>query len=492
MNRKIQSRPGPVRRMASAIAAPVRKAASWARGVFTLATLHTSAWFSGFSSSWGDQDYTTLKARAFGNPFSWRAFSLVAFAFQSIPWLAYRRVDDPEKPGATKLEEVQDHPLAALLRRPSPRVSFARFVADVIDHLTFGGEVFLYAPESEITGRNAGKPGAEGLHLLRPDRIVRIEHTDEAETEPSFYHYQPHKGGRVRIPAGRVRHFYLFEHPEREGRGWPLAAAAARAVELMRSGDDWQKGIYDNKGRHPGFFKISTEGGRMDDAGFERTKAELQESYSADANSGLPGLLEDVEWQPNGMTVREADAVRVEQQAARRVAVGYGVMSPLLGDADNMTYDNLKTSLKALLNHTVRPILDWMLTELTAAYMPMYERDGATFAGAYLDYDPDQIDGLEEDKTAATERAVRGTGRPFITVNEAREQNGWTRLPDPTADVLYAPISMIPASDAGMDFGAPTEAAAEADKAVKDSAAKDGHGSSVDDVVLKLTKPETA
>src|SRR5690606_17790636 len=123
---------------------------------------------------------------------------------------------------------------------------------------------------------------------------------------------------------------------------------AARAVELMRGGEDWQKGIYDNKGKIPGFLSFtSADGQTMGEAHFQRTKAEVQGAYRDAEAEGLPMLLENMDWKPNGMTVRDADAVRVEQQAARRVAVGYGVMTPLLGDADNMTYGNLQPGLRA-------------------------------------------------------------------------------------------------------------------------------------------------
>ena len=507
MQRKINTRParpGPIRRTLAAgarlLAAPVVKALSWV-GRFTLTTLHTSGWFSGLgAASWGGRAYADLKAAAFSNPFSWRAFTLIAFQFQSIPWLAYRWTEARNpKTGEMepKLEELPEHPFARLMKRPSPGVSFARFVADAVDHLTFGGELFLYAPDSELTGSRAGRPvapadGGKGLRLLRPDRIVRIE---REEGEPVRYHYQ--EDGKLPRPllAERVRHIYLFEDPERPGRGWPLAAAAARAVDLMRGGEDWQKGIYDNKGKIPGFLTFSgANGAAMEEAHFERTKAEVQAAYRSAEADGLPMLLENMDWKPNGMTVRDADAVRVEQQAARRVAVGYGVMTPLLGDADNMTYDNLQTSLRALLTNTVLPMLDWLLTELSAAYMPMYEAEGAAggaaYVGAFLDYNADEIAGLEEDKTAAYERAVRAAGRPVLSANEARSMNGWERTDNPLDDVLYVPINMIPASDGGL--GLPTEA----EKAVKDAAAvdaaKDGHGSSVDDLVLKLTQPEEA
>src|SRR5690606_41232918 len=137
-------------------------------------------------------------------------------------------------------------------------------------------------------------------------------------------------------------------------------------------------------------------------------------------------------------------------------------------------------------------------TELAAAYMPLSESEGAAGgaaggaadAGAFFVHSAAGSAGLEEYKTAAYERAVRAAGRRVLSANEARSMNGWERTDNPLDDVLYVPINMIPASDGGL--GLPTEA----EKAVKDAAAvdaaKDGHGSSVDDLVLKLTQPEEA
>src|SRR5690606_6107382 len=301
--------PGPLRRLVSGVARFVLKGFRW--------TAHAGMYLMGGGlARWSEHDYRTLKARAFANPFSWRAFTLIAYQFQSIPWLAYRYVTED---GEERLEELPDHEFARLLRRPSPGVSFARFVADVIDHLTFAGELFLYAPESEVTGPRAGKPGEQGLKLIRPDKVVRIEYMDNGD-EVRYYHVKQRGGGVKAIEGGRVRHVYLFEHPEHSGRGWPLAAAGARAVDLMRGGEDWQQGIYQNRGRLPGFFKFRSEGQTMDAEAFARSKAELQQAYSDAQDAGVPMLLEDVDWTPNGMTVRDADAVRVEQQAARRVA----------------------------------------------------------------------------------------------------------------------------------------------------------------------------
>lgn len=457
-----QKRPGIVRRAAAFI---TRKA-------FDLIGIARSSWFLGLTAmGWGDRSYEGLKAGTLANPYAARAYQLIVNAVRSIEWLAYTWGTDEK--GGPKLDEKPDHPFLEVLKKPSMGVSASRFVAEAFDHLFFGGEIITYAPESPITGTNAGKPGASGLLLLRPDRIVRITRTDDAKAEPVTYHYRTWRGTIDNIPAGRVRRFYAIEDPERPGRGWPLAAAAARTVELMREGEDWQGSLFRNKGRHPGFFSFDgTPGQTMDEPSFDRFKAELQESYAADRDAGMPGLLENVKWLPNGMSPKEAESVAVELQGMRRIAVAWGVMTPLLGDAQNMTYENLRTSIRALLALTALPLLEWFQTEMTAAYMGMY-----TPEDAFLGYDADAIEELQEDTTALYDRALKASGRPFISANEARAMAKFERLETPESDILWAPVNVVPVTGEEEDM---------LEGEGSDNAGNDGQRGSAEELALNL------
>lgn len=443
---------------------------------FTLTTLHTSAWFVGLTGGrWGDRTYQTLKARAFSNPFGFRAFDLIAPAFRSVPVMALRDGADG------KPAEVPNHPFLDVLAEPSPGVSYGRFMLDVADHLTYGGEVFLWAPESPVTGPNMGRPGEQGLRLIRPDRILKIDYSDEEHEEPSFYRVRHKSGKAERIPAGRVAHLYLYEDPERDGRGWPLAAAAARAVEAMAAGEDWTKGLSEGRGRLPGFFHHKSDRALTDEK-YKQLREQTAEVYREHQSDGTPMLLDgdDWGWIPNSASVSDSKVVELEMAAMRKIATANGVMTPLLGDAQNMTYDNLKTAVQALLKQTVLPRLEWFLGELTVRYMDQ-------FGGGELGYNPDAIEELQEDLTAKYARLFQATGRPFLTANEARVELAWDKSKNPLDDVTWVPISVIPVDDAGLGtLPQPNDA----EEAVTDPGS-DSSAKSLDELVLELTDPTT-
>lgn len=471
MNRtlKVQQKPqGVVRRVLSALMGGTRKA-------YDMVSIASTSWFQGLISGiWGARDYRTLKRKIMLNPFSFRAYNLITSAFRAIPVQA----QTTDANGGIVIDD--GHEFVALMRR-TPRTVLA-----LLDHLYFGGEIFLHAPESVLTGVEAGKPGEQGIRLIRPDRVLRIVYADgydgrDSSAPPKAYKVRNARGGVDTILAERVRHFYLYEDPDREGRGWPLASAAARAVEIIATGEDWLKSLNEGRGNMPGFIHHKAKDG-MGDEQFERYKREMQEAYKKDREAGLPGLLDGENWGfiANGTTISDAKTIEAELQGLRKIAASLGVMSPLLGDAQNMTYDNLKTSIKALLKLTVLPLLDWWLEGLNATYMPQYGE-------ARLAYDSTKIEELKEDLLDTYSRLFQAAGRPFITANEARAEVGKPLSENAEDDTIWVPLNMLPSSSVALESGLQEGAKSLLDKALHSG---DGTAKTIDDIVLNLTTSE--
>lgn len=427
---------------------------------WTLLTIHTTSWFVGLSAAWGETHYLALARAGMANPFVKRSYDLIADNMSSIELKVRKgRGDDAEI--------LDEHPFLSILRRPNPQTGYQGFVQKIIAHLMFGGELFIYAPDSPLTGPNAGIPRPGGrITLLRPDRILEIEY-DPATDDPTWYVVAPPKQTRrlrgslfrrqeteMRIPAARVRHIKLYD-PTSEDTGLPMLVAAWRQVQLQEKGDDWNMSISQHRGRPPGFFKYKGEG-LLDDDQFKRTREQIQEAYKRDSRESLPGLLDgDYDWVPAGISQKDADFILGDEANGRKIAIALGVDPALLGDQGSRTLANLNEALRHLLLLKVLPVLDWLLDEWNHHYMPAYGE------GFSLVYERHGIEPLQEDWDKKFRRLGDAIGDSLMSINEARADLRMQPRDEPEAYQLWTSMSRevirAPGDRAADDDGDPFE-----------------------------------
>lgn len=423
-----------------------------ARKAATLLSIHTTSWFIGLTSSWGETSYIALAQAGMANPYVRRAYDLITDNLSSVSIFAQRGTGDDAK-------KVDNHPFLTILKRPNPETGYQGFIAKIIAHLMFGGELFFYAPETPLTGPNAGIPQKGGkLELIRPDRV--LEFIYDAEDNLVAYRVAPRTHNRLRglgrstgleriIPAPRIKHIRLY-CPYDEDFGLPMLISAWRQVQLMEDGDSWNKSVAQNRGRTPGFFKYKGEG-VMDDDQYARTKESMQEAYAKDSKEGRPGLLDgDFDFVPAATSQKDADWLLSDAANGRKVAIALGVDPSLLGDQGSRTLANLNEGLRHLLLLRVLPVLDWLLDEWNHHYMPAYGDERLT-------YSRQEIAALEEDWNAKVDRLATAIESTIMTPNEARKELRLNPIPGrPELDVLWKPVSRDPIGIESAEEGSET------------------------------------
>lgn len=239
-----------------------------------------------------------------------------------------------------------------------------------------------------------GTGGIGELYALRPERV-----TVEADAAgwPVAYRYRV--GERVtRIAAedgaGRpaMVHIRGF-HPLDDHYGLGCLGAAAGAVAIHNEAARWNKALLDNAARPSGALVHDPgDGGVLSGEQFDRLRAQMDDAFAGAANAGRPMLLDGgLKWQAMSLTPADMDFVGLKGQAAREIALAFGVPPMLLGLPGDNTFANYREANRVLWRQTIVPLGERVLGALGQAI------DGWLGSGA-LGVDLDRVVALSDER----------------------------------------------------------------------------------------------
>lgn len=198
------------------------------------------------------------------------------------------------------------------------------------------------------------------IRALRSDSVTPL--TDGAG-RPAGFEVQTERGRRV-YPrdalTGRcaVMALALF-NPMDEGAGQSPLRAAATSVDLHNQGTRWAKSLLDNSARPSGaLIYKSGAGERLTRDQIDRLKAELEQGFTGAARAGRPMVLEGgLDWKTMGMSPSDMDFTQGRREAARDIALAFGVPPMLLGIPGDNTYANYAEANRAFWRQTIIPLV---------------------------------------------------------------------------------------------------------------------------------------
>jgi HK97 family phage portal protein len=337
------------------------------------------------------------------NAIVYRCVRLVSEAAASLVWTLL-------KDG----QEVQGHPLEAMLARPNPRESGAALLEALYGHLLLSGNAFceVIAP---------GEVPME-LHVLRPDKVRIVQGPDGW---PEAYDYQV--GTRLtRFPVGEggtdgrapILHLRLFD-PLNEINGYAPLGAAQMALEMHEAATRWNKALLDNSARPSGALVYGAQD-NMTDTQFDRLKEELESAFQGATNAGRPILLEGgLDWKPLSLSPKDMDFLEAKAGAAREIALAFGVPPLLLGLPGDNTHANYAEANRAFWRTTVLPLVQRTQGAFAAWLAPYY--------GESLRFEPDidRIEALASEREALWRRVSAAS---FLSDDEKRAALGYGQL----------------------------------------------------------------
>ena len=353
------------------------------------------------NAEWTPSGFSALARAGYErNAVSYRCIRLIAEAASSVPFGC-------DKQESTLAGESVSH----LLSRPQPGTSRAEFFERLYGYLQLSGDSFL---EMAIID---GRPAA--LFNLRPDRMRPLTN---AKGQAVGWEYNTNGSKRVfRDPVsgapGRIHHLRLF-HPLNDIEGFSPLQAAARAVDIHNAGSRWTKSLLDNAARPSGalIYKGRSGSDHLSEEQFTRLKAELESRHSGAASAGRPLLLEGgLDWKAMSLSPTDMDFINAKREAAREIALAFGVPPMLLGIPGDNTYANYKEANLAFWRQTILPLVRKTADSLGAWLSDWFESD------VCLHVDETAIPALSGDRAA---RWAALQGADFLTTAEKRTLAG--------------------------------------------------------------------
>ena len=339
------------------------------------------------------QNYAALCRDGFArNPIAHRCVRLIAESAASIPLRS------------------TDAQASRLLARSLPDRTAVETLEAFYGYLQLGGTAFLeavlsgdaplaliaHAPDQFKMGRDAQGRATGWEHRLegRARRFPR----DSATGRCALFHMR------------------LF-NPADDCHGLSPLSAAAQAVDLHNRGGVWAKALLENSARPSGaLVHDPASGERLTDDQFERLKSELESHYSGPSAAGRPLVLEGgLDWKTISMSPTDMDFIQLRREAAREIALAFGVPPMLLGLPGDNSYANYREANQAFWRQTIIP-----LVHKTALGLQGW------LAGFFGDQIQITLD-LDAVPALAEERAVlwkRLSDARFISEDEARALAG--------------------------------------------------------------------
>jgi len=353
--------------------------------------------------NWMARDYASLaQLGVMQNAIAYRCVRMIAEGAASVPFLLY----DGE-------QEIEEHPLLALLSAPNPRQSGVELFERWYGFLQCAGDTYLQA--ITLNGQ------VRELYTLRPDRVTAVP---GPQGWPIAYDYSVN-GQTMRIASANgflpVLHTALF-HPLSEMCGLSPLEAAQVPLDIHNAGAAWTKSLLDNAARPSGALVYKGPDGQpgLTDEQFRRLKNELEDAYQGATNAGRPMVLEGgLEWRAMSFAPSDMDFSDLRNAAAREIALAFGVPPMLLGIPGDNTFSNYAQANLSFWRQTILPLVARTSQALTKWLGPQFG------VNLRIGYDVDSVNALADERAGLWEKLNTAA---FLTINEKRAAAGYSPL----------------------------------------------------------------
>lgn len=331
--------------------------------------------------------------------------------------------------------------LKALMNRPNPMQDGEAFRIATLSDLLLAGEFFAERVDVK------GKP--KELYRWQPGQVSVDPGPNGFPKSYTFKIGNSEKIIPVDVVKGLMPVLHVKEYnPLNDWRGQPNIDPAAFAIDMHTGALRWNNALLNNGAQPSGALVYAPKEGsdKLTEEQWMRLKAELDESFSGTKNAGKPVLLDGgLDWREMGFSPKDMNFGEGLHEAARLIALAFGVPPLILGIPGDNTYSNYTEANKAFYRQSVLPLLGQWCRAMSHWLGNAYGAD------IQIVPDTDDLEVFADERAEQWDRIEKSNS---MTINEKRE--AMNLPPVPGGDVVLVPSSMVPLDVAGsMPEGGP-------------------------------------
>lgn len=350
--------------------------------------------------------------------------TVVDFLARNIAQLTlkvYMRVDDADR------IELDDHPLAQLLRAPNPSTSRYRFMRDTV------ADKAIY----DVAYWRLDRP-------IFPRAVIRVppSRMQRRIQGGTFSYYGP--DGQV-IPRNQL---VVFSGYTPEG-AW-LNEDGVSPLETLRRvlAEEWasqqnRQNFWNNASRQAGVIQRPLEAPGWSDVARQRFRTDWENTMAGGSNAGRTGILEEgMTWNADAFSPSDAEYIAGRQLMFEEVARSYGVAPSLFGAAGNIANANINAFHQQLYQDTLGPWLKDIQDDVELQLLPAADTsDATTKSRLYTEFNlAAKLQGSFQELATTLTTSV---GVPWMSVHEARARMNLPKLDNPRFDEPIQPLNVM-------------------------------------------------
>lgn len=381
------------------------------------ATISLSRFFGWWGSGTQWQYQTYALAGYMNNPVVHRCVSFCAESVSGVPFKLYKKGTDD------KDVHIEQAPILDLLNRPNPFMSQKEFFSYFVSYLEISGNTYI-----REVGPNTPKAPPKELYFINPQYVI-IESGDcgldvcPEEFWGLIYTYRCGKE-QQRIDLRKLYHGKYF-NPICPYYGCSPLQSCASSVDALNEALVWNTNLLRNSAA-PSLLVHSES--TMSDDQIARYKEQLGVNDQGPWNSGRPIVSSgDIKVERIGMSPKDMDWIEGINQSAKFISLAFG-LDPQLGSADAKarSFNTYRDAEKSFYMGKVLPTLDLIRDSFLNRWLiPRFYGENS---GYYFNYDLNAIEVLSETQGEVFNRLINAVSAGVITINEAREELGYSEL----------------------------------------------------------------